>query len=156
MEDEKVKLIKGGKKKIYIEGFVANNLGDDLMIKCLAKNFPDEKFIILTRNGDTFKDCQNICTPFIVWFFHRVYKKFIPWLNKLFGKQNSPDLWVFNKFERLLYKNNIVAIIGGSIILNLNFPKYKSFSFPVFVIGANAANNLQESALLYYKKFLAE
>ena len=159
MGDEKVKLITGwgcGKKKIYIEGFVANNLGDDLMIKCLAKNFPDEKFIILTRNGDTFKDCQNICTPFIVWFFHRVYKKFISWLNKLFGKQSSPDLWVFNKFERLLYKNNIVAIIGGSIIQNFNFPKYKSFSFPVFVIGANAANNLQGSALLYYKKFFAE
>lgn len=96
------------KKKVFLNAYFNNNLGDDLFVKILLERYPSVRFYVCAPSNSlvAFKNYRNLAKPCKLLFF----------LDKLFRKlfHNSKSLIV----SILEKKCDLILIIGGSIFMD--------------------------------------
>jgi colanic acid/amylovoran biosynthesis protein len=121
-------------KKVLIDFYSKNNLGDDLFVSILASRYKNTFSIITTQNTPLFKKIKNLKVhqiPYIIFLLFKVVERIKKQRNILFG--------------RYLRKNDLVAHIGGSIFIegdNLarwrgDRDFYTNLSKPYYILGSN-------------------
>lgn len=142
-------------KRLLVNAYFAQNVGDDLFLKILFDRYPKEKFYLLTSNQNykkTFEDYQNV--------------KIIKSLSVKFGKftydffSKSQSLFKYRKFDAFIN-------IGGSIFVEKPgwesglikrsvLPKtFNEMNKKSFLIGANFGPFKDELFIKQHKDFFS-
>lgn len=114
-------------KKVFLEGYWASNLGDDLFVKVIAERYPHVKFYLFANNKykNTFINYRNIKVvsyDILDNFFVKVYRKFHTTLIN-----NNFNLFNYCK-DFIISKMDAFVVIGGSIFMeNENWRNQVSF-----------------------------
>lgn len=124
--------------KIYVDVYLAKNLGDDLFVHVLANSFPDTEFV-LNYYGNEYDDFLKQ--------YHNVKKSDYPSIFKVLNRLKIHDY--INDEKRLSKDYDALIFLGGSIfreeeywrevyegrkkLVNAFVDKKK----PVFILGAN-------------------
>ena len=138
-------------KKVYIHAYMANNLGDDLMVRILCRRYPKVKFLLIAdeKYKKIFGDIDNLEV------FTAQDKKVIRW-DHFWKKVKHTD----DGFRKMLIKTSDAVIhIGGSAFVQ-HFDDYSAFyntdatlrrlSKRMYLVGANFGPYTDEN---YYKQY---
>ncbi len=104
--------------KIYINAYLAENLGDDLFIKILTEKYPNHKFYSISRGFKNYT--KNNLKVYSNTYIFRVLKKF------------QLEKYLANRYD-------LVVSIGGSMYIENNDSK-RDFSLgknKYYVLGSN-------------------
>ncbi|MFD1318486.1 polysaccharide pyruvyl transferase family protein [Loigolactobacillus zhaoyuanensis] len=139
-------------KKVIVDGYFTNNLGDDLFLKVLAERFPHVELVILSdkKYADIYHQINKlkvINKNFLVKVINR-YVNFIP--SRLIPKLLS-------------YSADAYLEIGGSIFQQVNVSdgvtvKRKNIlksGIPYFIIGSNFGPVMTQEYIDEYRSFFA-
>ena len=120
-------------KKIFLNAYDKQNLGDDLFIHTICNRYPKTKFYLWSdkQNKDNFKRVKNLVVVGEHTRFVRVLKKIRPSL-------------VARYKLKLQKKSKAMVYIGGSIFMeyvdwqsSINWWRYWTDNFPYYAIGCN-------------------
>lgn len=141
--------------KIYVDVYLAKNLGDDLFLDILSYNFPNIDFYI-NYYGKEYDDFFKM--------YKNLYKSKYPLCFKILNKLKIYDY--INDIKRIAKKYDAYLFLGGSIFREESYWKdvykyrikiaetFKESFKPVFVIGANfGPYKTMEFYNSYYKFF---
>lgn len=124
--------------KVYVDVYLAKNLGDDLFIHILSKRFPDIEFVVNYYGNNYDEFLSN---------YGNVKKSKYPIKYKLLNRMKIYDY--INDVNRLSREYDALIFLGGSIFREENYWKelykvrekmleaFKKKNKPVLVLGAN-------------------
>lgn len=139
-------------KKIFIDAYLAKNLGDDLFLKIVFERYPNVEWHFTTTDKtyrETFSSYPNV-----VVHYDNLFHKIVNRINYLYKKRTQI---LAKKYDALLK-------IGGSIFIqsrkwnkqvNQNHSLIQSFknnNRPVFILGSNFGPYAEEEYLEAYKE----
>ena len=136
---------------IFIYAYIAGNLGDDLMVRCLCERYPKEQFVLCADGyyAGAFRDIKNLT------FYDQSGEKAGRW-NRFWKKIKGTD----DGFRKMLIRMaKAVVHIGGSIFVQ-HFDDYsllyqadeqlRRLSRRIYVVGANFGPYSDEN---YYRQY---
>lgn len=141
-------------KKIFVDVYLAFNLGDDLFVDILSKKYPNTEFTLnyVGNNYDDFlKQYENVS--------RREYSLKDKILQKLSIKDTLTD------YKSIAREHDAMIFIGGSIFRDEDYHQelynyrncilgeFEKLKKPVFVLGANFGPYKNMGFLNDYKKF---
>lgn len=143
-------------KKVYIYAYMAQNLGDDLMVRILCDRYPDVQFYLYadTFYKTAFKDIKNLIV------YSAEDKKVQFWNKTLKHIRKTTNGFM----ERLMEKCDATVHIGGSVFIQHNddysaFLKadqnLRKYSQKVYLIGSNFGPYKDEQYYLDYHYLLS-
>lgn len=111
-------------KKIYVQAYCQQNLGDDLFVLQLARRYPEHRFYVYAvgTNQRAFRGEKNIVLPN---FFCRIRRKLTHLLR-------IPRREIFDGMGA-----DAKVIIGGSILWEGAPLNFATEEIPAFLVGAN-------------------
>ena len=121
-------------KKIFLNAYDKQNLGDDLFIHTICNRYPKTKFYLWSdkKNKENFKRVKNLAV------IDEANARFVRVLKKI-----RPSLAARYKL-RLQKKCKAMVYIGGSIFMeyadwqsSINWWRYWTDNFPYYAIGCN-------------------
>ncbi len=120
-------------KKVYVEAYLFNNLGDDLFVKILTERYKNIQFYAKTRSyykKDTFGNNMILYSNISIGIIEKLFEK-------LFNKYNYIGM-------KLKEKCDYMVSIGGSIFMEKDdFSKVQKQFFlydetkSIYILGAN-------------------
>jgi len=136
---------------IFIYAYIAGNLGDDLMVRCLCERYPKERFVLCADGyyAGAFRDIKNLT------FYDQSGEKASRW-NRFWKKIKGTD----DGFRKMLIRMaKAVVHIGGSVFVQ-HFDDYsllyqaderlRRLSRRMYVVGANFGPYSDEN---YYRQY---
>lgn len=143
-------------KKIFVYAYMAQNLGDDLMVRILCDRYPNAQFYLYSDKfyKTAFKDIKNL----IIYSSEDKEVKF--WNKTLKHIKKTKNGFM----ERLMEKCDATVHIGGSVFIQHNddysaFLKadedLRKFSKKVYLIGSNFGPYKDEQYYLDYHQLLS-
>ena len=143
-------------KKIFVYAYMAQNLGDDLMVRILCDRYPNAQFYLYSDKfyKTAFKDIKNL----IIYSSEDKEVKF--WNKALKHIKKTTNGFM----ERLMEKCDATVHIGGSVFIQHNddysaFLKadadLRKFSKKVYLIGSNFGPYKDEQSYLDYHQLLS-
>lgn len=146
-------------KKIILQIYINENLGDDLFLDIISKRYPDTKFVVFGIGDRKIPPIYNnkYSNVEIVKFRNNLFRYFNMILKVLLKKDCA--------LNRYLKDADGMVILGGSVFIDspLPFEAYKSkllakvrtnilkVNKPMFVIGANFGPVFHDSFKSQYK-----
>jgi len=141
-------------KKIFVDIYLAFNLGDDLFLDVLAKKYPSCKFTVnhIGKNYDKFISQYNNVN-------RRKYTAF----NKIAQRLKIADS--ITNYDKVAEEHDAMVFIGGSIFREEDYHhslyqdrmkmvrEFKKRDKPIFILGANFGPFKTEEFLNDYKQF---
>lgn len=115
-------------KKIFLQAYLTENLGDDLFIDIISKRYPNSKMKILTYNNIKTNFSENIK------IYNKKYHKLLNKIIKVYTKNKS------NLENEMIKKSDITCFIGGSMFIEKSNQNIKNQYFigkKHYVIGTN-------------------
>lgn len=94
-------------KKVFVEGYTENNLGDDLFFLLLVKEFPKVRFLFKSTKLSFLKKEKNVSV---------VSNKFLLFANRVFRGLFHKDLL----FSLIMSRVDAYLLIGGSVFMEKN------------------------------------
>lgn len=140
--------------KIYVDVYLAKNLGDDLFIHILANRFPDVEFVV-NYYGDDYDEFLSD--------YNNLKKSKYPFRYKLLNRMKIYDY--INDTNRISEEYDALLFLGGSIFREESYWKdlyvlrekmlqaFKKKRKPVLVLGANFGPFHSNEFLESYQKF---
>lgn len=143
-------------KKIFVYAYMAQNLGDDLMVRILCDRYPNAQFYLYSDKfyKTAFKDIKNL----IIYSSEDKEVKF--WNKALKHIKKTTNGFM----ERLMEKCDATVHIGGSVFIQHNddysaFLKadadLRKFSKKVYLIGSNFGPYKDKQYYLDYHQLLS-
>jgi colanic acid/amylovoran biosynthesis protein len=120
-------------KKVLLNFFNKNNLGDDLFIKIITERYENHFSVVLLEGNKSLESIRNMT----------VYKnKIFYYLSKVIEKlSGSRNIWL----KALSNEHDLLVYIGGSIFIEDNNISrwvkdsdfYRDLSIPYYILGSN-------------------
>lgn len=139
------------KNYVFIYAYIAGNLGDDLMVRCLCERYPETNFVLCAdgKYKGGFCDIKNLT------FYEQEGERARRW-NQFWKKVKGTE----DGFRKMLIKmSKAVVHIGGSVFVQ-HFDDYSALfqadlqlrrlSRQMYVVGANFGPYTDEN---YYKQY---
>ena len=136
---------------VFIYAYIAGNMGDDLMVRCLCERYPKIKFVLCAdgKYKEGFGDIKNLT------FYDQCGEKAKCW-NRFWKKVKGTE----DGFRKMLIKMaKMVVHIGGSVFVQ-HFDDYslllqsdqqlRRLSRRIYVVGANFG---PYTDINYYKQY---
>lgn len=142
--------------KVYVDVYLAKNLGDDLFIHILANKFPDIEFVVNYYGNDYDEFLSN---------YNNLKKSKYPFRYKLLNRMKIYDY--INDTNRISEEYDVLLFFGGSIFREESYWKdlyeqrekmlqaFKKKGKPVLVLGANFGPFHSQEFLKSYQRFFA-
>ncbi|MED3939485.1 polysaccharide pyruvyl transferase family protein [Priestia megaterium] len=125
-------------KKIFVDIYLAFNLGDDLFLDILSKKYPNCKFTLnySNENYDQF-----------ISQYSNIDRRRYTVLEKIVYRLKNSDST--DKYDKIVEKHDALLFIGGSIFMENKYhnllhekrmkiaTEFKKRNKPIFVLGAN-------------------
>lgn len=139
-------------KKVFVDGYFNNNLGDDLFLRVLAERFPKVEFIMLSdkKYADIYHQISGL----------KIINKglLIKIINKYISVIRSRMLT-----KLLVHSVDVYLEIGGSIFQQANINDRVTIKrrnilktgIPYFIIGSNFGPVITNEYINEYKKFFS-
>jgi colanic acid/amylovoran biosynthesis protein len=142
--------------KVYVDVYLAKNLGDDLFIHILSNRFPNAKFVVNYYGDDYDEFLAN---------YSNVKKSEYPIQYKLLNRMKIYDY--INDANRLSKEYDVLIFLGGSIFREEDYWKdlykvrekmlqaFRKKGKPVLVLGANFGPFYSNEFLEAYHDFFS-
>ena len=141
-------------KKIFVDIYLAYNLGDDLFLDVISKKYPEDEFTINYLGDDYNKFISK---------YNNVKKRKYTIIDKILQKLSIKD--TITNYNKIAEQHDALVFIGGSIFRDESYHEdlykeriemvsaFKKLNKPVFVLGANFGPYKSLKFLGDYKKF---
>ncbi|MEN8076856.1 polysaccharide pyruvyl transferase family protein [Clostridioides difficile] len=141
-------------KKIFVDIYLAYNLGDDLFLDILSKKYPEAKFTINYVGNDYDEFIEK---------YSNVQRRKYTLSNKVLQKLRIKD--TLNNYKKIAESHDAMIFIGGSIFRDESYheslykdrmrmvDEFKNLNKPVFILGANFGPYKRKSFLEDYMNF---
>lgn len=159
--------------RVFVSGYWAKNLGDDLFLKILCERYKDIQFEIDVKEefSTPFQNIENLqinYLPTSKWRISRVLKKIHILFSRLVSKEEEGFFISFGPYTKITSLPDAYIEIGGSIFMlkeNENIKKNNRFRQRMklaenvknyFVIGSNFGPYGSKSQVEEYSNFFRE
>lgn len=144
-------------KKIFVDIYLAYNLGDDLFLDILSKKYPNAEF--------TVNYVGNDYDEFIARYNNVKRRKYNS-IDKIMQRFKIKD--TLTNYKEIAEKHDAMIFIGGSIFRDESYHEslykdrmnmvneFEKLNKPVFILGSNFGPYIRESFLNDYRKFFAK
>lgn len=143
-------------KKIFVDIYLAFNLGDDLFLDILSKEYPEAEFTInyVGRDYDKF-----------IAKYKNVKRRKYTLLYKILQKLKIKD--TLTNYKNIAESHDAMIFMGGSIFRDESYheslyrdrinmiDEFNKLDKPVFILGSNFGPYTREEFLKDYKEFFA-
>ncbi|SHH68349.1 polysaccharide pyruvyl transferase family protein [Clostridium grantii] len=141
-------------KKIFIDVYLAFNLGDDLFLDIIAKKYPNCSFTVNYVGGDYDKFISQ---------YNNVNRRNYNLINKIMRRLKIKD--ALTEYNRIAEEHDALIFLGGSIFREeeyhqslykdrMNMVKeFKNREKPIFVLGANFGPFETQGFINDYRRF---
>lgn len=140
-------------KKIFVDIYLAYNLGDDLFLDILSKKYPEAEFTVNYVGNDYDEFIEK---------YSNVKRREYTLYNKLLQKLKAKD--TLTNYKKIAETYDAMIFIGGSIFRDESYHEslykdrttmvneFKKLNKPIFILGANFGPYKRKSFLEDYKK----
>lgn len=141
-------------KKIFVDVYLAYNLGDDLFVDMLSKKYPDAEFT-LNYVGDNYDG--------FIKKYHNLKRRKYNIFNKVAQQLKVKD--TLTNYKLIAEEHDALIFIGGSIFRDESYheslyedrtklvSEFKVLDKPVFVLGSNFGPYQRNEFMDDYRKF---
>lgn len=143
-------------KKIFVDVYLAYNLGDDLFLDILSKKYPKAEFTVnyVGRDYDEF-----------IAKYKNVKRRKYTLLDKVLQKLKIKD--TLTNYKNIAESHDAMIFIGGSIFRDESYheslyrdriniiDEFNKLDKPVFILGSNFGPYTREKFFKDYKEFFA-
>lgn len=143
-------------KKIFVDVYLAYNLGDDLFLDILSKKYPKAEFTVnyVGRDYDEF-----------IAKYKNVKRRKYTLLDKVLQKLKIKD--TLTNYKNIAESHDAMVFIGGSIFRDESYheslyrdrinmiDEFNKLDKPVFILGSNFGPYTREEFFKDYKEFFA-
>lgn len=143
-------------KKIFVDVYLAYNLGDDLFLDILSKKYPKAEFTVnyVGRDYDEF-----------IAKYKNVKRRKYTLLDKVLQKLKIKD--TLTNYKNIAESHDAMIFIGGSIFRDESYheslyidrinmiDEFNKLDKPVFILGSNFGPYTREEFFKDYKEFFA-
>lgn len=144
-------------KRIFVDVYLAYNLGDDLFLDILAKKYPGAEFTVnyVGSNYDEF-----------IKRYKNVNRRKYNYIDKVLQKLKIKN--ILTDYKTIAESHDAMVFIGGSIFRDESYHEslykdridilneFNKLNKPVYVLGANFGPYKRESFLQDYRKFFSK
>lgn len=143
-------------KKIFVDIYLAFNLGDDLFLDILSKKYPEAEFTINYVGSDYDKFIAK---------YKNVKRRKYTLLDKILQKLKIKD--TLTNYKDIAESHDAMIFIGGSIFRDESYheslyrdrinmiDEFNKLDKPVFILGSNFGPYTREGFFKDYKEFFA-
>lgn len=143
-------------KKIFVDIYLAFNLGDDLFLDILSKKYPEAEFTINYVGSDYDKFIAK---------YKNVKRRKYTLLDKVLQKLKIKD--TLTNYKDIAESHDAMIFIGGSIFRDESYheslyrdrinmiDEFNKLDKPVFILGSNFGPYTREEFFKDYKEFFA-
>lgn len=159
---------KGFNKNAYlVRAYTSFNVGDDLFLKILFEKYPNQQFVLFTRNN-SYVEFVSRYRNVTISYFNKVEDLVYRIVNKFSSLNSKLPILLHKCFFYRRYKKCAGYIhIGGSVFIqNQSKLSRKDYVFesivsvfsakPKFIIGANFGPVKDDGYKLFYEKLFRE
>lgn len=144
-------------KKIFVDVYLAYNLGDDLFLDILSKSYPEAEFTVNYVGSDYDEFIAK---------YKNVNRRKYTLLDKVLQKLKIKD--TLTNYKDIAENHDAMIFIGGSIFRDESYHEslyrdrmnmveaFEKLNKPVFVVGSNFGPYTRECFLSDYRKFYSK
>lgn len=144
-------------KKIFVDIYLAYNLGDDLFLDILSKKYKNVEFTVNYVGSDY---------DYFIEKYANLKRRKYTYIDKFLQKLKVKD--TLTNYKQIAENHDAMIFIGGSIFRDENYHEdlynnrismlneFKKRDKPVFVLGSNFGPYKRESFLKDYREFFSQ
>lgn len=144
-------------KRIFVDVYLAYNLGDDLFLDILSKKYPEAEFTVNYVGSDYDEFIKR---------YKNVKRRKYTSIDKILQRLKIKD--TLTNYKSIAESHDAMIFIGGSIFRDESYHEnlykdrmnmieaFKRLNKPIFILGSNFGPYTRESFLEDYKKFYSE